>query len=361
MRIGIDARAAAEVPAGRGRYVRELLRALAADDGCDAYVLGARTPWAEIGRDGFTWQTVTAPGPLWPLACGRALSTRSDAVLATGSFLMTAAITVPSATIVWDFVAFRRELAPPRGALVERATLPIAVRRCRRLICISRATELELLHRFPKTQGRTVVATPAADQRFTPQPDPDDEAVLRRHGVVAPYALVTATLEPRKNLPALIEAFASIPPAERDGWTLVLVGAAGWDGGATTAAAQRAGDAIRVLGRLDDSELPALYRGAEVCCYPSLYEGFGIPVLEALQSGTAVLTSSVSSMPEVGGDAAFYADPASPRDLQEQLRALIADPQRRAAGAARGIERAREFSWAQTARTVRDAMHAIAS
>jgi glycosyltransferase involved in cell wall biosynthesis len=363
MHIGIDARAAAEVPAGRGRYVREVLRALALDDAPDEYVLAARTPWhaPELARPGISWLTVATRGPLWPLGAGRALSRRCEVVLATGSFLMTAAIGVPSATIVWDFVAFDRSLGPPRGALLERGTLPIAVRRCARMICISQSTETELVRRFPAAAGRTVVAPPAAGAQFTAAPADGDDAVLARHGISGPFVLATGTLEPRKNLPALVDAFASIPVAGRAGWSLVIVGAQGWDLQATSDAVRRAGDVVKVLGYLDDADLPALYRRAGLFCYPSLYEGFGIPVLEALQSGTAVLTSNVSSMPEVGGDAAFYADPRDRRDLREQLAALIADPARRAAGAAAGPSRAAQFSWARTASTIRDALHAAAA
>ena len=164
--------------------------------------------------------------------------------------------------------------------------------------------------------------------------------------------LVTGTLEPRKNLPRLIEAFAGLEPGERDGWTLALAGAAGWETDATFTTAAAHGDLVLTLGYVAEQELPSLYRHADLFCYPSLYEGFGIPVLEAMQSGTAVLTSSVSSMPEVGGDAVRYADPRDVDDIRRGLSELIDDPELRGRCAAAGIVQATLFDWTATARSV---------
>ncbi len=148
-----------------------------------------------------------------------------------------------------------------------------------------------------------------------------------------PYVLVTGTVEPRKNLPRLIEAFAGLDERRRAGWTLVLAGAPGWDTDASFAAVAAHRELVRTLGFVPDADLACLYRQAELFCYLSLYEGFGIPVLEAMQSGVAVLTSSVSSMPEVGGDAARYADPTDVDDIRRALGELLerrrAAPRRR--------------------------------
>src|SRR5439155_9710641 len=113
----------------------------------------------------------------------------------------------------------------------------------------------------------------------------------------------------------LIEAFASLDADVRRGWTLALAGAPGWQTDSTFATAAAHRDLVQTLGYVPDEDLPSLYRQADVFCYVSLYEGFGIPVLEAMQSGTAGLTSSVSSMPEVGGEAARCADPRAVRDI----------------------------------------------
>jgi glycosyltransferase involved in cell wall biosynthesis len=352
VRIAIDARAAAEVPAGRGRYVRELIRGLSRIDADHVYELYARTPWeADLDRR-FHWRLSGAPGLSWPLLAGRAMSRSSDVALACTSYALTAPWQIPGAAIVWDFVAFERSLSPPRGSRLERVTLPIALRRCRSLIAISQATRDELRARFPRAGAEVTVAHPAADGRFSPQPRDEDDAVLRRHSVQRPYVLVTGTLEPRKNLPRLIEAFAGLDPQVRGDWTLVLAGAAGWETDATFASVAAHNDLVRTLGYVPDDELPSLYREAGVFCYVSLYEGFGIPVLEAMQSGTAVLTSSVSSMPEVGGEAARYVDPLDVADIRRGVGALLADPQLRKRCAEAGIVQAARFAWPQTAGVV---------
>jgi glycosyltransferase involved in cell wall biosynthesis len=353
VRIAIDARAAAEVPAGRGRYVRELIRSLTRIDADHEYVLYARRPWSGVSLDSrFRWEIVGAPGLSWPLVVGRRMSRSVDVALACTSYAITAPWRIPGAAIVWDFAPFDRSLRAPHGSLLERATLPIALHRCDALIAISEATRRELAQRFPQARAKATVAHPAADARFSPEPGGDDEAVLLRHGLRHPYVLVTGTLEPRKNLPRLIEAFAGLQESVRRGWTLALAGAAGWETDATFASAAAHGDLVLTLGYVPDKDLPALYRGAEVFCYPSLYEGFGIPVLEAMQSGTAVLTSSVSSMPEVGADAARYADPRDVRDIRRGLGELLSDPELRRRCVAAGIVQAGRFDWCSTARRV---------
>jgi glycosyltransferase involved in cell wall biosynthesis len=353
VRIAIDARAAAEVPAGRGRYVRELIRGLSRLDADHEYNLYARQRWTGAPLDSrFRWRLIGAPGLGWPLVVGLDMSRSAEVALACTSYAITAPWRIPGASIVWDFAPFDRSLRAPRGSLLERVTLPIALRRCDALIAISEATRRELEDRFPRARAKASVAHPAADERFSPEPGEDDEAVLQRYGLRRPYVLATGTVEPRKNLPRLIEAFASLDGDVRRGWTLALVGAPGWQTDRTfvTAAAHR--DLVQTLGYVPDEDLPSLYRHADVFCYVSLYEGFGIPVLEAMQSGTAVLTSSVSSMPEVGGEAPRYADPRDVRDIQRGLRELLTDRELRDRCAAAGLEQATRFDWRQTAARV---------
>jgi alpha-1,3-rhamnosyl/mannosyltransferase len=230
--------------------------------------------------------------------------------------------------------------------------LPIALRRCDALIAISETTRRELGERFPRARAKASVAHPGADERFSPEVGDEDETALRRWGLRRPYVLATGTVEPRKNLPRLIEAFASLDGDVRRGWTLALAGAPGWQTDRTFATAAAHGDLVQTLGYVPDEDLPSLYRQADVFCYVSLYEGFGIPVLEAMQSGTAVLTSSVSSMPEVGGEAARYADPRDVRDIQRGLRELLSDPELRGLCAVAGLVQATRFDWGLTAQHV---------
>ncbi|MEA2215001.1 MAG: hypothetical protein QOK19_562 [Solirubrobacteraceae bacterium] len=362
MRIAIDARAAAEVPAGRGRYVRELLRGIARRDEQHEYLLYARTRWEGGGLDDrFRWVTPQAPGLSWPLIAGAAMSRRADVALACTSYAMTLPWRIPGAVMVWDFAPFHRELHPPRGSLLERATLPVAIRRGSSFVAISEATRQELARRYPATAKHTVIAHPAADERFRPGPVDGDAETLARLGVREPYVLVTGTLEPRKNLSRLIEAFAGLDAEQRGGTQLVLAGARGWDTDATLSGVAANARSVTALGFVDDADLPCLYRGARVFAYVSLYEGFGIPVLEAMQSGTAVLTASTSSMPEVGGDAVRYADPRDVGDIRRGLVELLGDPSLRARCAAAGPARAALFDWDRTAASVLHTLESLAS
>jgi alpha-1,3-rhamnosyl/mannosyltransferase len=220
------------------------------------------------------------------------------------------------------------------------------------LISISEATRAELGRRFPGFERKAIVAHPAADARFSPEPTSEDEKVLARHGLRGSFVLATGTLEPRKNLPRLIEAFAGLDESAHRDWTLVLAGAAGWHTDATAAAASAHPGLVRALGYVPEQELPCLYRHAGLVCYPSLYEGFGIPVLEAMQSGTAVLTSSTSSMPEVGGEAARYVDPYNVADIRRALAELLADSGLRRRCAYAGVARAARFDWGRSCRLV---------
>jgi glycosyltransferase involved in cell wall biosynthesis len=153
------------------------------------------------------------------------------------------------------------------------------------------------------------------------------------------------TLEPRKNLPRLVDAYASLPDELQAAHPLVVVGAEGWRTGRTVAALDSLGSRCQRLAHVSDAALVELYRRCAVFCYPSLGEGFGLPVLEAMSVGAAVLTSSTSSLPEVGGDSVEYVDPESPQAIADGLRGLLEDPIGRGALGARARVRATGFSW----------------
>jgi glycosyltransferase involved in cell wall biosynthesis len=393
LRIGIDARAAAEVPAGRGRVVRELLRALAEreDDGA-RYTLYAREPWApEVLDERFVWHTIDARDPWWHLRAARLANRECDVFLSSNSYLTGRFLRIPCVPIVYDLVTFDRAMQPNRRSqLIERLTLGSAVRRSAALIAISRATADALADHFPRAAPRTVVAPlgvapalgtapeldtarepsgPGPTDRAAPKPsgpEPTDRVAPARGGrpiaatgaadtatLPAPgFVLAAGTLEPRKNLPRLVEAYRRLPDALRTAHPLVVVGALGWETGPTLRALDSLnGQAIR-LGYVSDEELAELYRRCSVFCYPSLGEGFGLPVLEAMATGAAVLTSGLSSLPEVGGDAVAYANPHDVDSIASELERLLGDDATRAELGRRASARASEFSWERFADSV---------
>jgi glycosyltransferase involved in cell wall biosynthesis len=349
--VGIDARAASEERAGRGRVVRELVRALSALDTGHRFVLYCRRPWegAALGH-AFRWEPVGARDPLWHAVAALRAPRSCDVFLSTNSYLTAGLLRAPCAVIVHDLIAFLPEARPQRRAsVIERATIRPAIRRARSLICNSRSTERDLLERFPAAAGKTTVVPLAADPRFgRTRRDDELEAAARRQGVKrGSFVLAAGTLEPRKNLRRLVAAHAALPDELRARYPLLVVGPPGWE--LEDAMPEAHSEHVRVAGFVPDDDLAALYSACTVFCYPSLYEGFGLPVLEALQSGAPTLTSDVSSLPEVAGDAAVYVNPRDEIAIGSALERLLRSPDERARLARLGRERASLFSWRHSA------------
>ncbi len=342
--IGIDARAAVEVRAGRGRVVRELLHALAAraDDG-HRYVLYARTAWQEPALDErFRWHIIPARDPWWHVRAARAANRECSVFLSSNSYLTTLFLRIPAVPIVYDLVTFEPAMRPNRrSTAIERLTLDPAVRRAAALLAISQATADALAQHIPAAAGRTVVAPLGVTLAPAGQLDAAEAASLPAPG----FVLAVGTLEPRKNLPRLVAAYGSLEERVQREHPLVVVGARGWQTGETLAALQALGERCTMLGHVSDAALAELYRRCAVFCFPSLGEGFGLPVLEAMAAGAAVLTSNVSSLPEVGGDAVAYADPSDVTDIARGLERLLGDESARNELGRRARARAGEFTW----------------
>ena len=346
--IGIDARAAVDPVVGRGRVVRELLLALNERDDRCRYLLYGRSRWDVSLDDRFEWRLIGRRDPWWHLLTGRAASRECDVFLSSNSYLTVWFLSVPGVPIIYDMVAFERSLRPAwRSMVIERLTLGIALRRSAAFIAISHATADAFERRFRRARGRTTVAPLAAASSVT-APLERDNGRLPAPG----FVLAVGTLEPRKNLPRLAEAYRALPEELRLEHPLVVVGKLGWQVRETVQALRSLGDSCRLLGHVSDEDLAELYRRCAVFCYPSLGEGFGLPVLEAMTCGAAVITSDRSSLPEVGGDAVEYVDPTSVASIEDALERLLHDPARRAELAARAVARARQFSWARTAEIV---------
>jgi alpha-1,3-rhamnosyl/mannosyltransferase len=233
-----------------------------------------------------------------------------------------------------------------------------AVKRATRILAISQSTASDVAELVPEVAPKVDVTPLAADERFRADRPPSELAAIReRFGLPETFVLSTGTLAPRKNFLRLVRAYAALPAALREATPLVLAGRRGWDDEPIFAVIDSlpAGQ-IRHLDFVQDDELPTLYAASTVFCFPSLYEGFGLTILEAMQSGVPVLTSNVSSLPEVGGQAAVYVDPRDEGELSAALEQLLTDAAMREALATAGPERAKEFSWEKTAALTLDAL-----
>jgi glycosyltransferase involved in cell wall biosynthesis len=272
-----------------------------------------------------------------------------DVIHATGM-----AVPPPSAPIVVTVhdLAFLRDPSQftRRGVSFFRRAIELARRDATLVMCPSQATLDDCARNgFGRDRLRLV------PWGIEPQPvDPSGVAGVRaRFGISGPYVLWTGTIEPRKNLPVLLDAFERLG---RDDLSLVLAGPQGWseDLGERLA---RLGDRVRTVGFVDPDVLRALYAGAEVFCFPSIEEGFGLPVLEAMAQATAVITSSGTATAEVAGDAGLLIDPRDGTALTEALARLLDDDDERHRLAKAGHTRAVEhFSWERTATALEDVL-----
>jgi glycosyltransferase involved in cell wall biosynthesis len=269
----------------------------------------------------------------------------------------------PLVVVVHD-VSFKRhpEWFSPRDRVVLNAGVGLTVRRAAAVITLSEFSRREIETFYPMASGRIHVTPLAPAERFGPD-EGNDEDARGRYGIRPPYVLAVGNLQPRKNLLRLIEAFGRLSARSRLRHDLVLVGKSEWQGSDIGASIARLALSARVksIGYVSDDDLPAIYRGADLFVYPSLYEGFGLPVLEAMACGTPVVASKVSAIPETAGEAAWMVDPRSVDELAAAVEELCVNAEQRARWRLRGLERSRAFTWDRTARQTLELFQGVAS
>jgi glycosyltransferase involved in cell wall biosynthesis len=239
------------------------------------------------------------------------------------------------------------------------ATLvPRALRRADRVIAVSSNVKQELVEYLGVREERIAVVPPAVEpERFYPRDAGEIERVKRSHGLSGPYILYTGTVEPRKNVIGLLDAYAALPDTLRDAFSLVLVGGGGWlDADILRRLDELSELSIIPTGYVADADLPALYSGARLFVYPSMYEGFGMPPLEAMACGVPVITSNSSSLPEVVGDAGLMVSATDTNELSSAIERVLTDEQLAAAMRTRGLLRAERLTWAHSASLMRDVL-----
>jgi alpha-1,3-rhamnosyl/mannosyltransferase len=232
------------------------------------------------------------------------------------------------------------EMHPTANRQADRR-LADTLRRAQRVIAVSEATRQDAIRLLGLPPEKiAVIHSGVADAFFHVAPGAVEQ-VRARYGLRRPFVLFIGTVEPRKNLDGLVSAFQVLPAAVRDEFELVLAGPIGWADRATVERVR----AARYLGYVPERDIAALTAAATVFAYPSLYEGFGFPVAQAMAAGVPVVTSNVSALPEIAGDAALLVDPRSQSELREALERLLLYPDIRARMSARGRERAERFRW----------------
>lgn len=218
------------------------------------------------------------------------------------------------------------------------------------LIAVSAATRDDAVRilGLPREKIR-VIHHGIAGQFFQVTPK-EAEAARVRYGLKRPYLLFVGTIEPRKNVDLLLDAYGDLPASVREEFELILAGPPGWAQSETMARLRQPTPGIRYLGYVAEQDLAGIFAGATAFVYPSLYEGFGFPVVQAMAAGTPVITSRVSALPEVAGDAAVLVDPRSEGELRDAMRDILTAPTRREHLIGLGRSNARRFTWPECAR-----------
>ena len=230
------------------------------------------------------------------------------------------------------------------------AAMPLFVKHANAIITVSESTKRDLVRLYGVADNKVTVIYEAASPDFRRASADEVAATKRRYGLPERYLLVVGTIEPRKNLIRLVAALRKLRLDYPD-LTLVIVGRAGWLYQDFFEDLEKLDDpkAVLLSGFVPDADLPAVMTGATACILASLYEGFGLPILEAMACGTPVVCSRTSSMPELGGDAAHYFDPYEVEDIAAAIAAVAADPDVAEEMRQRGLQQAARFSWEQTA------------
>lgn len=366
MHIAIDAHSVGAQLAGNETYAVNLIEALAEVDNKNRYTIYV-TKRSAVDRFTNRWPNVAVRKTLPHTPLVRIPITLSAELRKNPVDLLHVQYTAPPrcpCPVVATIHDLSFEHLPETFNRRSRAQLRLTVRRtarnAARILTLSEFSRRDIIDTYKIDPERISVTPAAAPPNFAPV---TDETELRRirtaYGIERDYILALGSIQPRKNLVRLIKAYSSLSPgrAQAELPLLVLAGKRGWLESETMRAAEKskARKDIRFIGYVPDADLPALYSAASCFAYPSYFEGFGLPVVEAMQCGTPVIASDNTSLPEIVADAGVLVDPFDETKIAEALIRLVSKPEDRAHFRARGLERAREFNWKKTAQTTLNA------
>jgi len=387
MRILVDIRHLSSPHiAGVGGYTTSLLQALFEIDKENEYVLLSsgtkRTtfeipPLASLGRDDTGSQVsfvhISVPNKILNL---RTLLLRHpslnwrvrepvDLLFLPNLAIATLPTDIPTVLTVHDLSwNLYTDFYSHKMQLWHRATRPEElISQSTSIIVPSSSTKHDLERLYSTPETKTHIIPHGVAPQFSEKMLASDHGTRSRLKLPKRFALFVGTIEPRKNLLALIEGVKEYRERTHDDLHLVIVGGWGWRSHAVRRRLWKRDTYgwVHQIGYVEARDLPAIYRSAVTTVFPSIYEGFGLPILESIASGTPVITSHTSSLPEVGGDAALYIDPYNSRDVSEALRGLLGSSSLHKQLRDRGIQRAKQFTWERTARETLSVFNASVS
>ena len=367
MRIGIDARPIQGRFTGDRTYWRGLIQGLsrlAADSEFVIY-LDAGLPKPKIPVSEFLRVRVLRAmnWRLWSVwSFPRAL--RSDGVqVAHVQYAIPPRMPCPAVTTIHD-ISFKR--FPEFFQAKDRLLLDLAVRRAgrqaARIIAPSEHAKSEIVNLYGVNPDKITVTYEGVDEQFKPiDRDAAQGIVSENYGIRSPFVLTVGVIQPRKNLHRLLEGFAKLKGMRQLDHKLVVVGKYGWGERDLERGIEELGlgDEVVLTGYVSDKDLPAFYNAADLFVYPSIYEGFGLPPLEAMACGTPVITGNRSSLPEVVGEAGIMADPYDSDSFANAMLKVLSSEPLRADMSARGLDQAAKFSWDEMARQTAAVYHEV--
>lgn len=232
--------------------------------------------------------------------------------------------------------------------------VPRSMKKATHIVAISESTKKQIMHHYAISSEKISVVTPAIEAaQYQPASSQAIAQAKQKYGIEGEYVLYLGTLEPRKNIVGIVEAYRNMPEKTRKKYKLVLAGGKGWGSDEIEAAIHTiAPDQLVRTGYIADEDIPALYSGAATFVYPSLYEGWGMQILEAMACGAPVITANNSSLPEAGGKAAAYIKTGDNAQLSQVMQEVLEDPKKRAEMTRLGKAHAKSFSWESSARVL---------
>lgn len=359
-RYVLDARTATHHFPGIGRYVSQLARHLVPQLADDEALLLLHNPRVRSGwvlpppQSNVQWvATAVSPFSLaqqWHIP--RLLRQVNATLYHSAYTLMPYRPGLPTLVTLYDLIPEQfPQTVSPQARLLARLATRLALRAGRHFLAISEATRRDFLAHYPLTPGQITAVPLAADKQFRPQPETAVTALRHQLNLPERYVLYLGINKPHKNLVRLVDAWAAVVRTLPKAPPLLIAGRwdARYEGVKTAVFHYNLHDQVRFLGPVEDVDLPALYSGARLFVFPSLMEGFGLPVLEAMACGTAVACAQTSSLPEVGGAAVAYFDPTDSQAIAQTLLTLLPDAAKLDKMAQRGLVQASRFSWTETA------------
>lgn len=363
---------------GVGQYTKRLLEKVAETDKSNTYtVFGflflGKPLHAPINKSLVSYRLIRyMPGRVYnkilkaniPMPVDLLMTTKPDVVLFPNFVRWPLAFGEKSLIVIYDlsYVSHGQHAQDANRRYLTKF-VPKSIKKASAIITISENSKREIMEEYGVGEDRITIINPAIDhQEYRPRTSEEAATVRKKFNLDKPYILYTGTLEPRKNIVGILEAYAALPEEIRSAYSLVLAGGKGWqDQEIKAKLAELSHLDVRQTGYVADEDLPPLYTAASVFVYPTHYEGFGMPPLEAMACGTPVITSNNSSLPEVVGDAGVMIDADDTAALTANIKKVLSDPQLVETLRQNGFRQAAKFNWEESAKRLKVLIEQVAA